>query len=182
MQNNIRDRFEKTRAQLKTWSNETLEELQARQKELTQEFQSRQHELSQKREDVLRQGSEVFDQGLGAVLGAEATVLETARSLLSKARTGLGGRRIIIKRGEDALSEALVALRAGHRATLPIENYDDLSIKAIKLQLDGLDWNDLRTLRAYETRAKGRKTLLKELDKRIGLAQPFTSPAESAEA
>jgi DNA-binding transcriptional MerR regulator len=171
MQNNIRERLEKTRAQLKTWSTEAIEELQVRQKE-----------LSQKRDEVLRQGTEAFDTGLGTVFGAEATVLETARGIISRARTGLGGRADFLKRGEDALTEALVALRAGHRATLPIAEFDGLSVKKAVALLDGLDFNDLRTLRAYEEANKDRKTLLAELDKRIKLASPTTEQAEVAEA
>ena len=182
MQNNIRDRFEKTREQLKSWSNEALEDLQTRQKELSEELQHRQDDFSQKREGMIRQGTEVLDQGLGAVLGAEATVLETARGLLTRARTGLGGRADFLKRGEDALTEALVALRSGHSATLAIQNYDELTVKAVTAQLNTLDWNDLRTLRSYEAKSKGRKTLLRELDKRIDLAQPFAPSSEVAEA
>ena len=182
MQTNIRDRFEKTREQLKTWSSETLEDLQARQKELTDELQSRQKELTEKRDAIVRQSTDALDQGVGAVIGAEATVLEAARGLLSKARTGLGGRADFLKRGEDALSEALVALKAGHRATLPLEDFDSLNVKAVTAQLDGLDWDDLRTLRAYEARGKERKTLLKEIDKRISLAEPVLEPSEPAQA
>ena len=171
MQNNLRDRLEKTRSQIKTWSSDALEELQARQKELTD-----------RKEDVLRQGAEVFDQGLGTVLGAEATVLETARDLLGRARTGLGGKGEFLKRGEDALNEALVALRAGHRATLPIEGFETLSVRKAIAQLDGLDFDDLRTLRAFEEANKNRKTLLADLDKRIKLASPAPVTTESAEA
>jgi len=161
MQNNIRERLEKTRAQIKTWSNEALEELQTRQKDLTQ-----------RREDVLRQSTEAFDTGLATVLGAEATVLETAKDLLGRARNGLGGRGEFLKRGEDALTEALVALRAGHRATLPIEGFETLSVKKAIAKLDGLDYDDLRTIRAFEEANKNRKTLLSELNKRIELAAP----------
>ena len=162
MQNNIRERLEKTRAQIKTWSNEALEELQTRQKDLTQ-----------RREDVLRQSTEAFDTGLATVLGAEATVLETAKDLLGRARNGLGGRGEFLKRGEDALTEALVALRAGHRATLPIEGFETLSVKKAIAKLDGLDYDDLRTIRAFEEANKNRKTLLSELNKRIELAAPM---------
>jgi DNA repair exonuclease SbcCD ATPase subunit len=171
MQTPILERLEKTRTQLKTWSTEALEELQSRQKDLTQ-----------KRDDVLRQGSEAWDTGLGTVFGAEAVVLETARDLITRARGNFGERADFLKRGEEALTEALVALRAGHRATLPLEAFDSLTVKVIATQLDGLDYHDLRTLRAYEAANKGRKTLLADLDKRITLAAPAPSSPPLAEA
>lgn len=171
MQTPILERLEKTRTQLKTWSTDALEELQSRQKGLTQ-----------KRDDVLRQGSEAWDTGLGTVFGAEAVVLETARDLITRARGSFGERADFLMRGEEALTEALVALRAGHRATLPLEAFDGLTVKEIAAQLDGLDYHDLRTLRAYEGSHKGRKTLLADLDKRISLAAPAPSAPTPAEA
>ena len=170
MQSNIRERIEKTREQLKTWSNETLEE-----------FQTRQKALNERREELVRQSGDAFDAGRGAVRGAEATVLETARDLIGRARNTFGERADFLKRGEDALSEALVALRAGHRATLPIEGYDALSVRKASALLDGLDRDDLRTLRAYEESNKNRKTLLKQFDKRIELATQFEGNEEVTE-
>ena len=171
MQTPIRERLEKTRAQLKTLRQDAIDELQTRQKDLTQ-----------KADDVLRQGSEVLDNGMGTVFGAEAVVLETARALITRARENFGERADFLKRGEDALTEALVALRAGHRATLPLESFDKLTVKAVAAQLDGLDYHDLRTLRAYEAANKKRKTLLTDLDKRIILAAPTSEGPEVTES
>lgn len=168
MQNNIRERFDKTREQLKTWSSDAKEELQSRQKG-----------LNTKREELLRNSSNALDSGRGAVRSAEATVLESARGVITRARSTFGERADFLKRGEDALSEALVALRAGHRATLPIESFDTLSVKKATAQLDGLDYDDLRTLKAYEEANKNRKTLVRELDKRIELAATPVPAEES---
>ncbi|MEE2827766.1 MAG: hypothetical protein VX498_01145 [Myxococcota bacterium] len=161
MQNSIRDRFERTRDQLKTWSSDTIEELQNRQKT-----------INERRGNLLRQGEEVLDNSRGAVRNAEATVLETARSIIGRARETFGERADFLQRGDEALAEALVALRAGHRATLPIDGFDSLSVKKVVLQLDGLDFDDLRTIKAYEESNKNRKTLLATLDKLIAAAAP----------
>ncbi len=73
-------------------------------------------------------------------------------------------------------------LRAGHRATLPLESFDTLTVKAVAAQLNGLDYDDLRTLRAYEAANKKRKTLLADLDKRITLAAPTSERPEVTES
>ncbi len=167
MQNNIRERLEKAREQIKTWGSERLEEIQ-----------SAQSQLLERKDSLLEKGSDALDVSRGAIRGAEATVLEATRDLLARAGGTLGERAPFIKRGEDALTEALVALRAGHRATLPIDGYDDLSIKKILPLLDGLGEMDLRTLMAYEEAHKNRKTLKRELDRRLEELAPAEEPEQ----
>ena len=173
MQNNIRERLERTREQITNWGGERLEEIQ-----------SAQQQLLERRDALLEKGTDALDASKGAVRGAEATVLEAVRDLLGRAGGALGERAPFIKRGEDALTDVLISLRAGHSATLPIDAYDDLSIKKILPLLDGLSGMDLRTLAAYETAHKDRKTLKRELDRRLeelGEAPEQTEP-EVAEA
>ncbi len=156
MQNPFIERLEKTRQQIVDWSNERIDELKTQ----SESFASR-------REELVSKGNTKFDQAAGAVRGAEATVLETARDLLRKADETFDGKAAFLRRGADALDSALVDLRAGHSATLPIEGYDELSIKKILPHLDGFELAQLKTVHAYETANKARKTLLKELDERI---------------
>lgn len=169
MQNNIRERLDKARDQIKSWGTERLEEIQ-----------NAQQQLLERRDALLEKGSDALDASKGAVRGAEATVLEAARDLLARAGGTLGERAPFIKRGEDALTEALVALRAGHSATLPIDGYDDLSIKKILPLLEGLSAMDLRTLLAYEEGHKDRKTLKRELVSRLDemTEAPVEEPVE----
>lgn len=184
------DRIEKTREQIKNWSNERLEDVQARQKKLIEQgeekleagkkkLEERRDALIEKKDALRSQADEVLDNGVGAVRTAEATVLEAARDLLSRTSEVLGERAPFLARGEKALDDALVALRAGHHATLPIEGFDELTVKAASAQLDSLDLAGLRTLLAFEEAHKARKTLIRALNKRIELISA-APPADEA--
>jgi hypothetical protein len=48
---------------------------------------------------------------------------------------------------------------------LPIENYDGLSVKEIKKELDGVSDEDLERVREYEKANRKRKTLLEALER-----------------
>ena len=158
---NLIDRLEKTREQIVNWGNERLDNLG-----------KVREDVDGKREEWINKGTEGIDKASGAIRRAEATVLETTRDLLNKADDTFEGKANILRRGAEALDEALVALRAGHSATLPIDGYDDLSIKKITPLLEGFDLAQLRTVKAYEEVNKARKTLLKELDARIEALEP----------
>jgi len=97
----------------------------------------------------------------------EVEGLESAADLIGRARTRLGERATVLKRGEEALNELIVNVKAGQEVTLPLEGFDDLSIKKIEPHLDGLALSDLRVLRLYEVENKNRVTLIKEIDARI---------------
>jgi hypothetical protein len=149
MQQTIIDRIDNTRKQITDWRSGQLQDLQSRQK------------------DFVKQGETALHNGRGALRNLEANTLESARDMLAWAEDTLGTRASFLKRGKDALDEALVALRSGHSATLPIEDFDQLSIKKLMPLLSGLESAELRTLKAYESKHKARKTLLAELDSRI---------------
>ena len=172
------DRIEKTREQIKNWSTERLEDVQARQKKLIEHGEERieasrkklgerKDALLERRDTLKQQADEALDSGIGAVRTAEATVLEAARDLLARTSEVLGERAPFLARGERALDEALVALRAGHHATLPIDGFDDMTVKAAVRLLDDLELAGLRTLLAFEEAHKGRKTLIRAINKRI---------------
>jgi gas vesicle protein len=62
-------------------------------------------------------------------------------------------------------SHAQVGPRSSAR--LPIEGYEDLSAEEISWRLGGLSPEELREVRDYEERTKGRETLLEQLDSKI---------------
>ena len=127
--------------------------------------------LRQRGEDMQHKGEEAVTAARGRIRHLEAETLEGALELLGKARTKLGDRATVLEKGEEALSELLISLRATDAATLPIANFDDLSIKKVLPALDGLALVDLRSLRAYELAHKNRVTLLKDLTERIEAAE-----------
>lgn len=127
--------------------------------------------LKERGEALKHRAAERVEIERGRVAGAEATVLEAAADGLAKARQALGDRAAFVERGEHALREALVELRAGHAATLPIPNYDSLNVSKANAAFAGLHLADLRTVRAYELNHKKRVTVLKELEARIAAAE-----------
>lgn len=162
MQQAITDRFQTARDQIRSWRSARREEFD----------EKRQTLVARKDEAVgtlITRKDEAVDGAKERLITVEANVLETARDLLGWASEQLGPRAGFVKRGEDALTDALVSLRAGHRATLPLDGFDELSVKKAGAALDAGDFDEiaLRTLRAYEVSNKNRKTLLADLDRRL---------------
>lgn len=153
MEATLKDRITRTRESLRNRFGTTAESLKSRREELRQ-----------------RAGAQVEDGRVRLAL-AEAAVLEGAANALARARETLGERAAFTERGEKALREALVELRAGHVATLPIKDYGSLGVKQILPLLPALDLAELRTVRAYEARTKDRSTVLRDLDRRIAHLQ-----------
>jgi hypothetical protein len=58
-------------------------------------------------------------------------------------------------------------IQRGSNGSLPIENYDELSIRQISKRLEGLSEHEIRIIRYYEERHKNRETLLKQLDSKL---------------
>jgi ElaB/YqjD/DUF883 family membrane-anchored ribosome-binding protein len=152
----LKQRIEKTRDDLKSWGNERL-----------QQIKKRGEDLEQRGNDLRHRAEARLDEGKGKVLQAEAQVLEAAADALAKAGERIGPRAAFVARGEHALREALVALRAGHHATLPVPGFEAMSVAAAKTAIETLDVPALRTLHAYEAKHKNRVTLLREIDRRV---------------
>ena len=185
--------FERTRDQLKVWSTTAIDELQGRASAITERKETllkQGEDLHKQGEDLLKQGGEAVlarrdavsvrkDEllkqrddaarvGRETILGLEATALEGARDLLAKAEELVGPNAAFLARGRSALEDALVTVRSAYAGGLPIEGYDALSVSKITPHLDDLSASDLKTVRAYEAANKNRKTLLRELDARLG--------------
>src|ERR671921_669868 len=52
-------------------------------------------------------------------------------------------------------------------AQFPIEGYDELTVEEVSGRLDALSSEELREVRDYEERTKGRDTILEQLDRKI---------------
>ena len=75
------------------------------------------------------------------------------------------------KRGEQYVDNTEAAREARKEASVggqPIEGYDDTNVEEVKDQLDGLSEGNLKKVRAYEEDHKSRKTLLEQLERKIG--------------
>jgi ElaB/YqjD/DUF883 family membrane-anchored ribosome-binding protein len=152
---------------LKDRLSRTLDTLRTTLGERTEQLKQRGEELRAKGEELRHRAEERVETNRGRLLQAEAAVLEGAANALARARETLGERAAFAERGENALREALVALRAGHTATLPVPGFDTMSVKEALPRFAVLDLAELRTLRAFEAKHKARVTVLRELDKRI---------------
>lgn len=71
-------------------------------------------------------------------------------------------------RGEQYLENPEVFKEARKEAAVPLSNYDGLTVAEAKNELEGLSDDELRKVRAYEEEHKNRKTLLEQLDRKIG--------------
>ena len=171
MQQVIVDRVEKTREQLKTFKDRSLDELQQRRSALLE----RATDVRKNGEDAVRTARKNGEDavrtarknGEDAVHTAQVSVLETARDVLSWATERVEWTPL--SRGEKALGERLVEMRSANAATLPIDGYDELSVKKVVAALDAGSFNaeTLQVIRAYEVANKNRVTLLREMDTRL---------------
>ena len=168
MQQVIVDRVEKTREQLKTLKDRSLDELQQRRSALLE----RATDARKNGEEAVRTARK---NGEDAVHTAQVSVLETARDVLSWATERVEWTPL--SRGEKALGDRLVELRSANVTTLPVDDYDELSVKKVVAALDAgaFDAEALQVIRAYEVANKNRVTLLREMDARL-------TPAEVAQS
>jgi hypothetical protein len=68
---------------------------------------------------------------------------------------------------EGMRSVAAEGVQIRSNGSLPIENYDELSIQEVSKKLQGLTEQEIRIIRSYEQRHKNRETLLKQLDRKL---------------
>ena len=168
----------KTREQLTTWTTQGREQFEERRDVIIghkdrlleqgeAELHARRDALLERRDALVRQTEEVGRLSRETLLNVEATALEGARDILVRVEDSVGPRASFLRKGREALDDAIVQVRSSYAGGLGIADYDDLSIKRITPHLETLDGTALRTLRAYEAENKNRKTLLKLLDERL---------------
>ena len=147
--------------------NAILERIGKGREQITGHIEERIEALQKRKSEILDQGEKAVNEGRGRIRVLEANALEQALDLLVKANDKLEDRSSLLKRGEEALEELLVSVRAGQSVTLPIDGFDELSIKKIRPFIEDMDALNLRAIRAYETCNKNRVTLLREIDNRL---------------
>jgi hypothetical protein len=188
MQQAITDRIQTARNQIRDWRTARLDEIDEKRQTLVARKDEAVDTLITKKTEavdtLIHKKDEAVDGAKERLITVQATVLENARDLLGWAGDQIGPRAEFVKRGEEALEEALVALRAGHSATLPIDGFDGLSVKKAVAALDAGEFDGiaLRTLRAYEAANKARKTMLADLDGRLADLVPAVEEEIVAEA
>ncbi len=72
------------------------------------------------------------------------------------------------KKGEQYVENTRVAREARKEVSVPIAGYDELTVEGVKDKLEGLSEDQLKKVRSYEKKHKNRKTLLEQLDRKIG--------------
>ena len=185
MQQALTDRVTKTREQIRDWRSARIDDLQETRTTLIARKDEAFDKLTHRRDEAVDKLStrraDAVDTARERLITVQTTVLEAARDMLGWAGEQIGPRAEFVKRGEAALEDALVSLRAGHSATLPIDDFDGLSVKKVVAALDAsdIDATGLRTLHAYEASNKHRKTLLADLDRRL---DAVSAPVTAADA
>lgn len=77
-------------------------------------------------------------------------------------------RRKGSKKSEQYVENTEATKEARRETGVPISGYDNLTVAQIEGELEGLSNGELKTVRSYEKEHKNRKTLLAQLDRRIG--------------
>lgn len=72
------------------------------------------------------------------------------------------------RRGRQHVPNTPAAEQAGRHARQPLPGYDDLTVAEVLDRLDGLDEEQVRRVRDHERDHRGRVTLLRRLDARLG--------------
>lgn len=148
----IKERLEKTRDSLRTWTKDRVHDFEV----TTEPLKERAEELKQ-----------AVDAGRGRVRDAEVQVLETAADTLARARKRLGETAPLLSRGEKALREVIAELGATPTKELPIPHYDVKNVRQAIRAVEKLDLDGLRVIRAHEVLGKNRVTVLRAIDTRI---------------
>jgi polyhydroxyalkanoate synthesis regulator phasin len=99
-------------------------------------------------------------------------ILDQAREVPDRARQEVGGRaeqarKRTVAAVDKPLASADRVRRAARVPGFPITAYDQLSIRQIDRRLQELSRQQLRKVRDYERKNKGRKGLLRALDRKI---------------
>jgi polyhydroxyalkanoate synthesis regulator phasin len=137
----------------------------------------------QQADDILGQLEEVVTQLRDEVGERTGKQRRSAARTTARAKRELGdaaerAREEVGTRAEDARRKAVGAVdtplatadRARRKARVPgfpISAYDQLSISQVEGRLSKLSRNELRKVRSYERANKGRKGLLRSIDRRL---------------
>lgn len=119
------------------------------------------------REDVRREGMESASPALQPLGGAQTEAMRDEGA----ERKPFGTAQPERERREPSRAFG----QTGAHADLPIENFNELSVKVARKRLDGLSRHELRRLREFEEGHKNRKTMLEAIDRRLDNAPRDTA-------
>jgi polyhydroxyalkanoate synthesis regulator phasin len=106
-----------------------------------------------------RQQAEDFLRDVEALLG---------RGRVQAGRQAASARKQAAQRGDRVLREVDRARRAAGIGSFPILGYDDLDARQVTARLADLSPAELRKVRTYEKKNRGRKTILRAVEKQLG--------------
>jgi uncharacterized protein (TIGR02271 family) len=113
-------------------------------------------------EDVRKEEVDVDDQTERGVTRERAEdVDETGHSLPEKTRDKTSSED---RSGADTKKES----KEDTRTNPPFEGYEELTVKEAEKKIGGLSEDELEKIRSYEKEHKNRKTLIKQLDRKLG--------------
>lgn len=137
------DRGRMTRRDAEAVVSELIDKGRRQRDQLLDELERLGRQLSKQSEKVARQAREVTEKPLA----------KAEERLRRRAKTG----------GSPATESGATAA-----ASFPIADYDSLNVSEVRSRLDGLSDSELEAVRATEEAGKARKTVLSEIEKRLG--------------
>jgi polyhydroxyalkanoate synthesis regulator phasin len=155
--------------------------LEALGQEITRSFTMTADRVQEIFDDSVRRGritkgdaERLADSLMGIVREQRRELLEDVEVLLDAGVSGLNQlardarRRAFegVDAAERALREAGIVGGRGERE-MPIEGYDELTVKEVLARLDGLSAADLQAIREHERTHANRKSVLGPLDRRL---------------
>ncbi len=75
----------------------------------------------------------------------------------------------VLRQTEEATRDA--ELRSAVHGELKVENYEELNVEEVPKKLDGLPVGELKKVREYQKRNKGRETLIGQINRKIKAAR-----------
>jgi hypothetical protein len=147
--------------------NAIIERLEKGRDQITGHIEDRIEALQRRQRAIFTHGEKAVTEGKGRIRVIEVSALTQALDLLAKTNDKIEDRSSLLKRGEETLEDLLVSVRSAQPSTLPIEDFDGLSIRKLRPFIGELDAIDLKSVRAYEAANKNRITLLREIDAQL---------------
>jgi len=162
MTGTIRGKITETRAVIGAQSDKIREGLETRKNAIVDRTRQIKTDLDRRRNRAV---GKLRDNSLDRIYNVSEQALLTAATVVEKAGKvthvdALEGRAERLRDRANELEDARTGLQRP-----AIENYDELNVKKVNAQLDGLSTYELEKLRAYEAANKNRVTVLREVDR-----------------
>ena len=123
-------------------------------------------EQSRRQQEAFRQLSEESMEAYRNFLG---TMFSYYRGAAQQAERNVEEGARLTSEGAETMASTVEPGRGGRRpVSIPIEDYDALSVAVLTEQLEGLTEEQLRLVREYEASNRNRQTLIEQIDRRTG--------------